>query len=70
MGIFKDENGKTYVAVLKCVARPWKAVTVANYHFKTNKNNLVVFDGNIAGDELKLKTKNGNAWVVTRKEKS
>lgn len=70
MGIFKDENGKTYVAVLKCVARPWKAVTVANYHFKTNKNNLVVFNGNIAGDELKLRTKNGNAWVVTRKEKS
>jgi hypothetical protein len=66
MEIFKDATGKAYAVFSKAI-KPSKAVTLANSHFKVKKADLEIFEGKRNGDNLNLRVKRGNCWVVTRK---
>ena len=66
MEIFKDATGKAY-AVFSQAIKPSRSIILANYHFKVKKADLEIFEGERDGDNLKLRVKSGNVWVVTKK---
>lgn len=71
MEIYKNEiNGKTYVTVNKEHTRA-EALKIANNHFKTKKDNLIIQSGmtNKNKDMLSVGVR-GNVWVISRREKA
>lgn len=67
MEIFKNGT-KAYVAIYKTEASSAEALTIANKHFKTRKDDLEIQSGTIKGDTLTIGK--GKVWVVSRKERS
>ena len=69
IAVFKDEKGKSYVAVERFGSTRSYALKVANYYFKEARERLDVGIGQMDGDDLVIRKKNGNAYVVSRKER-
>lgn len=67
--IFKDEFGKAYVAVDRYKATRDQALKLANNYFKEAKESLVVGIGHMDRDDLAIRRRGGNAYVVSRKER-
>jgi hypothetical protein len=44
-----------------------KALTIANEHFKTSKDNLIIERGRTIGDEVVFPNKAGDVWCIYRK---
>lgn len=65
--LYKDENGKTYIAYLKSELTKDEALTIANYHFKVRKDELKVINGKLNADGMLEIGGRGNMWVVFRK---
>ena len=69
IAVFKDENRKSYVAVERFGTTRSYAVKLANLYFKEAKERLDVGIGQMDGDDLIIRRRNGNAYVVSRKER-
>ena len=65
--LYKDENGKTYIAYFKSEMTKDKALTIANYHFKVRKDELKVINGKLNVDGMLEIGGRGDMWVVFRK---
>jgi hypothetical protein len=68
MEIFK--NGRHgYVAISREFQKS-TALAMANDYFKARKDALEIGIGNVEGDELTIRQRGGNVWVISRKEKN
>lgn len=65
--LFKDENGKTYIAYFKSELTKDEVLTIANYHFKVRKDELKVINGKLNEDGMLEIGGRGDMWVVFRK---
>lgn len=63
---WRTDKGRTVVTVPKTETKD-EAIRIANEHFKTKKDNLVVNEGRTRGDMLTIGVK-GKVWVISRGE--
>lgn len=65
MDIFKA-GGTAYVVIPKEVSKE-TALNEANKYFKESKESLNIWIGYAKGENLIIKQRGGNVWVVSRK---
>ena len=68
MEIFKNVR-RSYVAISRDFEKK-TALAMANDYFKAKKDDLEIGIGNVQGDELTIRQRGGNVWVISRKEKN